>query len=71
MKEHTSLEVEDIMGLLDLCLPTEFVFKGRFYRQTKGTLMGSPLSAFLAEVVRQDLEQRTLENNEASGVWER
>ena len=70
-KEHTSLEVEDVMSLLDLCLSTEFVFNGRFYRQTKGTPMGSPLSTFLAEAVLQDLEQRTVDNNEAIKMWER
>ena len=70
-KKKTNLEIDDIMKLLDLCLTTEFVFQDHYYRQTKGTPMGSPLSSFLAEAVLQDLEKRAVDNNKSISTWER
>ena len=54
----TSLDKEDSLDLLDLCLSTEFSFQGSYYKQITGTPMGSPLSSFLAEAVLQNLEKK-------------
>ncbi|BHF83707.1 hypothetical protein SprV_0902685100 [Sparganum proliferum] len=45
-----------ILQLLRLCLRTYFTFDGTIYEQVKGTLMGSPISGFIAEAVLQRLE---------------
>nr|VZI42984.1 unnamed protein product [Spirometra erinaceieuropaei] len=37
-----------ILQLLKLCLSTYFTFDGTIYEQVKGTLMGSPISGFIA-----------------------
>jgi hypothetical protein len=39
--------------------------------QISGTPMGSPLSSFLAEVIMQDLEKRSVTNNNDIKTWNR
>ena len=47
--DQTSLSVENIISLLELCLNATFlVFRGSFCRQTFGTAMGSPVSVTVA-----------------------
>ena len=67
----TALHQDDILDLLDLCLHTEFSFQNNYYRQISGTLMGSPLSSFLAEAVMQDLEKRSVTSNANIRTWDR
>ncbi|BHF84817.1 hypothetical protein SprV_0902796900 [Sparganum proliferum] len=45
-----------LVQLLRFCLKTYFTFEGTTYEQVKGTPMGSPLSGFIAEAVRQKVE---------------
>ena len=55
------LPTEDIMDLLNLCLPsTYFQYNGKHYKQLHGTAMGSPVSVVVAEIVMQHVEERTL-----------
>ena len=42
LKDGTMLPVKDIIHLLEFCLKnTYFSFKGQFYEQVKGVVMGS------------------------------
>ena len=68
---RTKLDKRDILELLDLCLSTEFSFQNSYYRQISGTPMGYPLSSFLAEAVMQDLEKRSVTNNNDIKTWNR
>nr|VZI14835.1 unnamed protein product [Spirometra erinaceieuropaei] len=55
-------EMENRLGhakflqLLKFCLRTYFAFDGTIYEEVKGTAMGSPISASIAEAVLQQLE---------------
>ena len=58
---RTSLPVEDIINLLSFCLKTtQFAYNGTYYQQVFGTAMGSPVSAVIANMVMEDVEQRAL-----------
>ena len=49
LQQRTSMSVQHIIMLLEFCLKnTHFVFQGRFYEQTEGAAMGSPLSPIIA-----------------------
>ena len=59
--QRTSLPVEDIIDLLSFCLNTTyFVFEGCYYQQVFETAMGSPVSAIIANLVMEDVEQIAL-----------
>ena len=59
--QRTSLPVEDIIHLLSFCLKTtQFAYNGTYYQQVFGTAMGSPVSAVIANMVMEDVEQRAL-----------
>ncbi|KER22224.1 hypothetical protein T265_09645 [Opisthorchis viverrini] len=59
-KPNGSLEKEDLCESLSLCLTTYFELNGDYYKQVRGTPMGSRISGFIAEVVMQELEQIVL-----------
>ena len=67
----TALDIDDILNLLDHCLSTEFCFQDSYYRQVSGTIMGSPLSSFLAEAVIQDLEKIMVADKSDIKLWDR
>ena len=55
------MPVEDISHLLSFCLKTtQFTYNGAYYQQVFGTAMGSPVSAVIANMVMEDVEQRAL-----------
>jgi len=57
----TSLEVDDVMELLEFVLTTTyFSFRGQIYRQKFGTAMGSPVSPLVANMFMEHLEQKLL-----------
>ena len=59
--ERTALPVTDIIKLLDFCLSTtNFQYDHKHYKQIHGTAMGSPVSAVMANMVMEDLEERAL-----------
>ena len=61
LPDRTSLTVDDICSLLQLCLEaTYLVFEGKVYRQIHGTAMGSPVSVVVANLVMEDVEQEAL-----------
>ena len=61
LPERTSLSVDEIISLLELCLnATYFAFRDTFYQQIHGTAMGSPVSVVVADLVMEDVESRAL-----------
>ena len=55
------MPVEDIIHLLSFCLKTtQFTYNGAYYQQVFGTAMGSPVSAVIANMVMEDVEQKAL-----------
>ena len=49
------------MDLLNLCLTsTYFQYNGKHYKQLHGTVMGSPVSVVVAEIVMQNIEEQVL-----------
>ncbi|OXA48236.1 uncharacterized protein LOC110855495 [Folsomia candida] len=68
----TKLTNEDIMDLLEICLSsTYFKYDGKFYHQTEGTAMGSPISAIVAELYLQSLEHKLVTRNKFIIFWRR
>ena len=58
---RTSMSVQHISWLLELCLKSTYIsFQGRFYQQLEGTAMGSPISPIIANLFMEDLETRAL-----------
>ena len=72
-RTKNTLPVEDIIDLLSFCLNTTyFVFEGCYYQQVFGTAMGSPVSAVIANLVMEDVEQRALASVPVSlSFWKR
>lgn len=63
IRDHTPLEKEDVLKLLDFCLSAGyFVYEGNFYQQIDGVPMGSPLGSISADVVMQKCLNTVLEN---------
>ncbi|XP_064485960.1 uncharacterized protein LOC135398489 [Ornithodoros turicata] len=63
LEDRTDLSVEDILELLKLCLgQTFFQFKSRFFKQTDGCPMGSPISTTIANLVMEFVEDKALED---------
>ena len=61
LHDRTCLEVDDIVALLELCLNATFMcFRGCFYQQCFGTVMGSPVSVTVANLVMEEIEERPL-----------
>ena len=59
--ERTSLNVEEILQLLEYCLQsTFFSFKGEFYHLTNGVAMGSPISSVVANLFMVELEEEAM-----------
>ena len=59
LQERTALPVTDIIKLLDFCLSTtNFQYDHKHYKQIHGTATGSPVSAIMANMVMEDLEER-------------
>ena len=57
----TALSPDEIPRLLRFCLnATSIAYQGEWYQQTLGTAMGSPVSVTVANVVKEDVEERAL-----------
>lgn len=60
-KINTKLHREEFLAAVKLVLSsTYFKFNNKYYRQTFGTPMGSPLSPILADIVLQNIEENAL-----------
>ena len=75
LRKRTKLSVEDIMLLLTFTTSnTYFQFNGVIYRQVEGFAMGDPLSAVMANLFMEDLEQQALASAPAVcavSLWKR
>ena len=61
LQQRTSMSVQHITWLLEFCLKnTHFIFQGRFYEQTKGAAMGSPLSPVIANLYVEAFEKKAI-----------
>ena len=61
LPQRTSLSVDEICSLLNLCLEaTYLMFDGQVYQQVHGTAMGSPVSVIVANLVMEDIQERAL-----------
>ena len=71
--QRTSLPMEDLIDLLSFCLnTTQFAYNGTYYQQVFGTAMGSPVSAVIANMVMEDVEQRALASSPVQPLfWKR
>ena len=57
------MAVNHIVSLLEFCLRSAyFTFKGRYYEQTEGAAMGSPISPIVANLFMEDLETRAIQS---------
>ena len=70
---RTTITVMHISCLLQFCLRnTYFSFQGRFYEQTEGVAMGSPISPIVANLFMEDLEVQVIKTSPSSPVlWKR
>ncbi|XP_072050102.1 uncharacterized protein [Amphiura filiformis] len=63
LKQRTLLYTEDIIELLEFVLTTTyFSFRGEIYMQKFGPAMGSPVSAIIANIFMEWLEQKAIAN---------
>ena len=61
ISERTNMSVDSIMILLEFVLDNNyFIVDGTFYKQIFGCPMGSPVSAILANLVMEHVEERAL-----------
>ena len=70
---RTALSPKQIMSLLEFCLTkTYFTYQGKFYEQTDGTAMGSPISPIVANLFMEDLKIKTLATSpHKPSLWKR
>ena len=68
---RTTLSPENIYDLLKLCLTTTcFQWREKFYEQTHGAPMGSPLSPFMANLFMEEFEKKALATSTLKqGFW--
>ena len=73
VSNRTSMIVNHIICLLDFCLKnTYFSFQGRYYEQTEGAAMGSPISPLVANLFMEDLEVQAIRTSTTPPIlWKR
>ena len=69
-RNHTPLTKGQILDLLSFLLHNSyFAFEGTQYHQVSGCTMGSPVSAVIAELVMQEVEEKALETSPVQPKW--
>ncbi|KAL9958564.1 hypothetical protein ACROYT_G035593 [Oculina patagonica] len=69
-KETTNLTVEQVIGLLEIVLNNSyFTYAEMHYHQVFGCAMGSPVSAVIADLVMNNIEDRTLSTSPVTPSW--
>ena len=69
-KNHTQLTRDQILDLLSFLLHNSyFIFEGTQYHQVSGCAMGSPVSAVIAELIMQEVEEKAIETSPVRPKW--
>ena len=73
LSKRTSMTVDHIISLLEFCLRnTYFSFQGRYYEQTEGAAMGSPISPLVANLFMEEFEKQAINTSTTPPVlWKR
>ena len=73
LHNRTSMTVKHISCLLEFCLKnTYFYFQGRFYEQTEGAAIRSPISPIVANLFMEDLEVHAIKTSSTPpALWKR
>ena len=73
LHNRTNMKVQHIISLLRFCLNNSyFSFQGRFYEQTEGAAMGSPISPVVANLFMEDLEVQAIKTSSLPpAIWKR
>ena len=73
LKNRTSMTVDHIISLLEFCLKnTYFSFQGRYYEQTEGAAMGSPISPLVANIYMEEFEKQAISTSTTPPIlWKR
>ena len=73
LSKRTSMTVNHIICLLEFCLRnTYFSFQGRYYEQTEGAAMGSPISPLVANFFMEEFEVQAISTSTVPRtLWKR
>ena len=73
LHNRTNMKIQHTISLLKFCLNNSyFSFQGRFYQQTEGAAMGSPISPIVANLFMEDLEVQAIKTSSAPpALWKR
>ena len=73
LHQRTNMTVNHTCCLLEFCLKnTYFQYKGRYYEQTEGAAMGSPISPIVANPFMEDFEVQAIVTSPSPPVlWKR
>ena len=62
--ERTTLNIDQILGLLSFCLSTTYLmYRREFYQQTQGTAMESPVSPIVVNLYMKYFEELALKEH--------
>ena len=68
--EHTDISVTNIMKLLEFILKSSFfIYEQEHYQQTFGCAMGSPVSATIANLVMEYVEEKAISTTTHPPRW--
>ena len=63
LPQRTAMSIPQITSLLEFCLTqTYFLFQGKYYQQTQGAAMGSPISPIIANIFMEEFEVKALQS---------
>ena len=73
LHSRTNMKIQHIISLLRFCLNNSyFSFQGRFYQQTEGAAVGSPISPIVANPFMEDLEVQAIKTSPTPpALWKR
>ena len=64
LPQRTAMSIPQIISLLEFCLTqTYFLFQGKYYKQTQGAAMGSPISPLIANIFMEEFEVKALQSS--------